>query len=211
MKRRSMRQWTGFPAHAGMDPDHGRRSDHRIRLPRTRGDGPGIRTARDCSNPASPHTRGWTPCARSQGRYRRGFPAHAGMDRPDGAGSSSCLWLPRTRGDGPAPSGSRIYGPRASPHTRGWTVPPDRPDMGGRGFPAHAGMDLASAPAWSCRRRLPRTRGDGPEMLGTKGDIVLASPHTRGWTLRAAAYQVRRGASPHTRGWTPPLTSRWSA
>ena len=71
----------------------------------------------------------------------------------------------------------------ASPHTRGWTRR-QRPRVALlRGFPAHAGMDPTPACSPSACTRLPRTRGDGPTTAqgGSRG--VLASPHTRGWTL----------------------------
>ena len=50
----------GSPAHAGMDPY--RRGAHRPTgwLPRTRGDGPGMRAPQRFGGPAPPHTRGWT-------------------------------------------------------------------------------------------------------------------------------------------------------
>ena len=71
----------------------------------------------------------------------------------------------------------------ASPHTRGWTRKPGLRQETRRGFPAHAGMDLDSFPSRGLRTRLPRTRGDGPaEMIGVDRAMV-ASPHTRGWTL----------------------------
>ena len=55
-----LRILVGFPAHAGMDPGAGDAPVLRLRLPRTRGDGPvqGIRTVEGYA--ASPHTRGWT-------------------------------------------------------------------------------------------------------------------------------------------------------
>ena len=70
----------------------------------------------------------------------------------------------------------------ASPHTRGWTA--SNPVTGSAllGFPAHAGMDPAASPAPSGRRRLPRTRGDGPLTGGGSETTFRASPHTRGWT-----------------------------
>ena len=50
----------GFPAPAGMDPDHATREFHRLRLPRTRGDGPVGECRGEDALTASPHPRGWT-------------------------------------------------------------------------------------------------------------------------------------------------------
>ena len=125
------------------------------------------------------------------------------MDPPDGC--SSC------------------YSGRLPPHTRGWTPRHNgmRPFDGG--FPAHAGMDREASSQSSTRYGLPRTRGDGPWLTRVSVTPPPASPHTRGWTLRAArprdagvGFPRTRGdgpdrkggdpeewpASPHTRGWT---------
>ena len=68
----------------------------------------------------------------------------------------------------------------ASPHTRGWTRGPDgrRPDV--RGFPAHAGMDLARITVMTLSPGLP--------------------PHTRGWTPESSAGLSADPGFPRTRG-----------
>ena len=48
-------------------------------------------------------------------------------------------------------------------------------------------MDLiAPAAPWK-DRRLPRTRGDGPELNRLDDEIEEASPHSRGWTFSPSA------------------------
>ena len=240
-----MTRWRrGFPAHAGMDPTGRRRHCDGSRLPRTRGDGPFQRRWARSLARASPHTRGWTLSIHDTVTDQDGFPAHAGMDLISTRTGTPTLRLPRTRGDGPRdlPSGCRSH--RASPHTRGWTLKGSpRPSPRG-GFPAHAGMDpyrdrLRRRDPW-----LPRTRGDGPRASTSRVSSASASPHTRGWTrlalpaqsrtvgfpahagmdpqlaqsppasqwlprtrgdgpVLAALAGMRPGASPHTRGWTP--------
>ena len=152
----------GFPAHAGMDPTSRRLDRLDVRLPRTRGDGPWDGWLEIDTDEASPHTRGWThdvPDRRPQGR---GFPAHAGMDPSPDSCSACTARLPRTRGDGPGTIGVSPSSPRASPHTRGWTLL-SAPRAGSRsGFPAHAGMDPRYWIDGSQYPGLPRTRGDGP-------------------------------------------------
>ena len=90
--------------------------------------------------------------------------------------------LPRTRGDGPDDDHVRHGRLRASPHTRGWTRidAERRPCLSG--FPAHAGMDPSKGLPGPYRRRLPRTRGDGPAPFARPRARHPASPHTRGWT-----------------------------
>ena len=104
--------------------------------------------------------------------------------------------LPRTRGDGPAPSGSGQRRPAASPHTRGWTSAALSMSRRRHGFPAHAGMD----PEYLCRARpaprLPRTRGDGPRRQHRTSFWSGASPHTRGWTRRQVVHVAARPGFP---------------
>ena len=214
----------GFPAHAGMDPARDRPFRGRRRLPRTRGDGPRRGSPSRPPPMASPHTRGWTRLLTTHPRILDGFPAHAGMDLEDAAGTTRGQGLPRTRGDGP--SWRRCDDPwgLASPHTRGWTGLEAGNAGGDRGFPAHAGMDPILGMVAAVGIGLPRTRGDGPAADVIWASVVLAFPHTRGWTpgrsdrlgtrpgFPAHAGMDPRGsaggisgaeASPHTRGWTP--------
>ena len=133
--------FTGFPAHAGMDPRQTSRPRPRARLPRTRGDGPEGAIRGPASHQASPHTRGWTQASKASTRSRSGFPAHAGMDPSQLRPGHRNHGLPRTRGDGPESTTRSACDSRASPHTRGWTLPTLLPSRPTAGFPAHAGMD----------------------------------------------------------------------
>ena len=136
---------TGFPAHAGMDHDAISDALEGTRLPRTRGDGPLVGGTAGKVIGASPHTRGWTPCADQPGCQRLGFPAHAGMDRRRRGRCWACNRLPRTRGDGPCHADQAATLRRASPHTRGWTLFDHVLRRLVEGFPAHAGMDPCRA------------------------------------------------------------------
>ena len=181
-----------------MDPPKRGTSTFKIRLPRTRGDGPSDCETYPRQAKASPHTRGWTASGAIADITSSGFPAHAGMDPRSSELRSRTSRLPRTRGDGPTDGTDRRTDGEASPHTRGWT----RLDPGGGdarvGFPAHAGMD----PPWARRTRsgsgLPRTRGDGPVTFRSISPARGASPHTRGWTPdRRRRRQDRRGFPAH--------------
>ena len=188
----------GFPAHAGMDPGRPDRAGSPRRLPRTRGDGPASATPGTPSARASPHTRGWTARGPARRRRGRGFPAHAGMDPPSTPCTLGRSGLPRTRGDGPGWEDDARAGWQASPHTRGWTPRRREGALPGVGFPAHAGMDPSTAGWRATRRRLPRTRGDGPSTSSMSSPSRAASPHTRGWTLfRPAPRGAIRGFPAH--------------
>ena len=160
---------------------------------------------------ASPHTRGWTRGGRRAAADPHGFPAHAGMDPPTPPRPRRYRGLPRTRGDGPVGVLGTFYVIAASPHTRGWTWTSSDAMPTTTGFPAHAGMDPPVGATSGCRRRLPRTRGDGPRRCGRGMDLVrraarrgvLRLPRTRGDgpEVELSASNLRE-ASPHTRGWT---------
>ena len=106
------------------------------------------------------------------------------------------LWLPRTRGDGPGARIGAQSAAEAPPHTRGWTPAPDARLAQLPGSPAHAGMDLRIERHDGRRRRLPRTRGDGPWIPAMTTRTASAPPHTRGWTWVGIGPQGPAGGSP---------------
>ncbi len=59
----------------------------------------------------------------------------------------------------------------APPHTRGWTLTKTVAALATQGSPAHAGMDLGPPTTRADRRRLPRTRGDGPYVATYTGGV----------------------------------------
>ena len=201
--RRHRRRTWGFPAHAGMD--RGRRTCRAVprRLPRTRGDGPPATRPTSSTGPASPHTRGWTQHGLLQPAQDGGFPAHAGMDLEAMITAEYGIRLPRTRGDGPWSIAPRGGSAMASPHTRGWTRALDPFVVADDGFPAHAGMDRWQMKSFDEPARLPRTRGDGPNVIGGLGDGDLASPHTRGWTDSEVSQSISATGFPAHAGMDP--------
>ena len=80
--RGSWRALRGCPAHAGMDPCPRTSPWPNSRLPRSRGDGPGVFTGYSSGREAAPLTRGWTHYGRGEQWLAWGCPAHAGMDPP---------------------------------------------------------------------------------------------------------------------------------
>ena len=121
-------RWGGSPAHAGMDPMHGRSAStgQRGGSPAHAGMDPDAIQARSSLvSDGLPRTRGDGPV------QRRVIP-----------GQNSTRRLPRTRGDRPVTPSPGGHQQAAPPHTRGWTrfaqtwrLP--KPV----GSPAHAGMD----------------------------------------------------------------------
>ena len=186
----SRRASCGFPAHAGMDPGPRTAPPAPCRVPRTRGDGPHARSKRAPPAAGSPHTRGWTCHIRRADTVRFGFPAHAGMDPGSAASGRATGRVPRTRGDGPSSSAPPARPAGGSPHTRGWTRGTGPAGVRRGGFPAHAGMDPLRVADADVDDRVPRTRGDGPEVVHRGPLHDEGSPHTRGWT---PALRRRRG------------------
>ena len=209
------RGWTGqigrlgclvavFPAHAGMDRTTiGSSSTLTKCSPHTRGWTGCLANHSQEVPECSPHTRGWTATIRTRigkvvcSPHTRGW--------TDDARLASCraLRVPRTRGDGPRSRPRPIAELGCSPHTRGWTVwdQPSAPSV--TVFPAHAGMDRSSMRYGRSKRRVPRTRGDGPATaaltLATKGVFPAHAGMDR---QRDREIRLRLWCSPHTRGWT---------
>ena len=193
----------GSPAHAGMDPTSRTAQGWRWWLPRTRGDGPpGLDVARILRE-APPHTRGWTFWSWAIPVAGMGSPAHAGMDPAARRVTGDHHGLPRTRGDGPVADDVQIDTVGAPPHTRGWTPLAKAAEVDLPGSPAHAGMDPTLRAAKDLGRRLPRTRGDGPDDGPIPPEEVLAPPHTRGWTSSGVRKSPRPYGSPAHAGMDP--------
>ena len=108
--------------------------------------------------------------------------------------------LPRTRGDGPVRSKSRSGRMTASPHPRGWTPAVVAYEAVRRGFPAPAGMDPRRRRLRGRPERLPRTRGDGPNVEESDLLLIGASPHPRGWTPLGIARHLKREGFPAPAG-----------
>ena len=182
--------WSGFPAHAGIDPRYRRHPQESQRFPRTRGDRPAISMDRQYPTWGwFPRTRGDRPSEYEDGRQlpcmgfpahagidllrilevvvsaNMGFPAHAGIDPQANTVLSSVLIIrfPRTRGDRPSAKSETTmrFCLVWFPRTRG-----DRPDV------------PVDHPQES--QRFPRTRGDRPAISRAADPTPMVSPHTRG-------------------------------
>ena len=68
-----------------------------------------------------PHARGWTLVVRGDDDLALASPARAGMDPDPGDIPIVVPRFPRTRGDGPALSGTYDREASLPPHARGWT------------------------------------------------------------------------------------------
>ncbi len=97
------------------------------------------------------------------------------------------------RGDGPSNSVAAIWRGMCSPHARGWTADGPAGALERDVFPACAGMDRRDHWTCTCRRSVPRMRGDGPAPWHPCGRALPCSPHARGWTgIRAGDLGVDR-------------------
>ncbi len=182
----------GSPAHAGIDPGSTRLFGRALRLPRTRGDRPARTSAALPVKMAPPHTRGSTITGPTLVEVAYGSPAHAGIDPVVICGLFSRRWLPRTRGDRPAPLRCHLTCVPAPPHTRGSTQRAARHPEVRCGSPAHAGIDPTQRGQTRPIAWLPRTRGDRPCSSSGRSDPTTAPPHTRGST-RPRDRPLRRG------------------
>ena len=168
------RGWTGTdrgdraspevsPALAGMDPRSSLLRTPSRGFPRTRGDGPVTVTVTPNATLFPPHSRGWTRRSDARAGREHVSPALAGMDPRPARRSAGWRCFPRTRGDGPSASHSRLTRGLFPPHSRGWTRLP-RGALERRGVsPALAGMDLTLRVEHTPKSCFP--------------------PHSRGWTL----------------------------
>ena len=188
----------GSPAHAGIDPRREEGHGHHRRLPRTRGDRPGAEPADVIIAAAPPHTRGSTRRVTHRHPAARGSPAHAGIDPAATRPATPCARLPRTRGDRPRFILGGVTFTGAPPHTRGSTRGVRRTPRRPGGSPAHAGIDPHRAATPLQRPRLPRTRGDRPQLAADALGLLSAPPHTRGSTPEdLAAVDLPSGSPAH--------------
>ena len=172
-------------------------------FPRPRGDGPVLSGRRSGGRRVSPPTRGWTRPDDLLGNGRRGFPAHAGMDRKRGTDISRRPRFPRPRGDGPSIVVPDSLFRAVSPPTRGWTWVCSSTGVSSAGFPAHAGMDPARCWRSPHDPGFPRPRGDGPTGCPWFTDSCMVSPPTRGWTPDSPVDRRGRGGFPAHAGMDP--------
>ncbi len=110
-----------LPAPAGMVPGAPIAETLAATAPRTRGDGPGHAIIYGDPKGCSPHPRGWSQRPRVRGDRETLLPAPAGMVPVPAGPSSARRSAPRTRGDGPAPTGVVWLSDACSPHLRGWS------------------------------------------------------------------------------------------
>src|SRR5690606_24194705 len=91
-----------------------------------------------------------SPCTRGSARIfcfdfeqDDGFPVHAGIGPCRSASPRSTLGFPRARGDRPLPCYPAVSPAGVSPCTRGSALFDDGVELGGGGFPVHAGIGPA--------------------------------------------------------------------
>ena len=182
---RSARRRKGLPAHAGIDPyTFGMRSI-RMRLPRSRGDRPGLQRRTPVGCEAPPLTRGSTITWAVSLPPRYGSPAHAGIDPATAGHKAHVTGLPRSRGDRPSPDKLKRLEQSAPPLTRGSTRGRAARTALVPGSPAHAGIDPCSTARMARHRGLPRSRGDRPCIPAWDVAPCRAPPLTRGSTPAA--------------------------
>ncbi len=131
----------GSPAPAGIDPAGSGALRRSTRLPRSRGDRPPLRVFGIYAVQAPPLPRGSTPRQVRNPAGHPGSPAPAGIDPSAAAASRYSAGLPRSRGDRPLSSSTRIADMKAPPLPRGSTLPAPLFRHDRLGSPAPAGID----------------------------------------------------------------------
>ncbi len=213
-----------LPAHAGMARAAGADQGPPIRSPRTRGDGPTDGRNGENRRRRSPRTRGDGPhFIKMYLPDTSVLPAHAGMARKNRVNRFRFLRSPRTRGDGPDEE-SENYSPDPvlpahagmarqtirrspgwstfSPHTRGWPAQPRVRRPGGGSSPRTRGdgPDLVGL-AFSTETVLPAHAGMARACVKWNAGAVAFSPHTRGWPVGACLRPDLGAVLPAQRGW----------
>ncbi len=201
----------GSPAHAGMHPMMAGGKNMRPGLPRPRGDAPRIHDPQDVVDQAPPPTRGCTRGCGWSWTGSRGSPAHAGMHPPTIRFQTPVTRLPRPRGDAPSFDPLVAALTEAPPPTRGCTLEFTQPQPERLGSPAHAGMHPSSGAPHGVDDRLPRPRGDAPDIEATLRKARAAPPPTRGCTRAGRCGSIFGGGSPAHAGMHPRRTRSWVA
>ena len=130
----------GYPAYAGIDLMDVFDGLDVIRLPRIRGDRPGIPLLPRSSGKATPLC-GSTISSTLSITFLW-LPRIRGIDPTNHITLVPAGRLPRIRGDRPLVSYLKYFMPQATPHTRGSTYACPRPGSVSGGYPAYAGIDL---------------------------------------------------------------------
>ena len=145
-----------------------------------RGDVPGqVRTINTAVS-FSPHARGCSGNHHMFEQLKQVFPACAGMFPNLPSESNACTRFPRMRGDVPEVAAYLPLADEFSPHTRGCSDQANHGEMGGRVFPAYAGMF---------------SKG-----VGSQGNSDPFSPHTRGCSSLQPPNQPCSRGFPRIRG-----------
>ena len=171
-----------YPACAGI---HRRRGGARIlprRLPRMRGDPPGVTPGFVALLRSTPHARGSTLQCLSAPPVVSVYPACAGIHPhallpPWSSGS-----LPRMRGDPPSKIIPIIIVCQSTPHARGSTSRHLEIARSQRVYPACAGIHPGCVYKERGNPRLPRMRGDPPCGRSSHTECWWSTPHARGST-----------------------------
>ena len=171
-----------FPACAGVVPPEHHRGQYHPGLPRMRGGGPLPRAATDPKIVSSPHARGWSDAGVDASLVDVVFPACAGVVPPRQIHHPLPRRLPRMRGGGPTPESMPPLSMWSSPHARGWSRLGKYITHYRDVFPACAGVVPKPRRHPPGHGGLPRMRGGGPLLSGTRYTLLKSSPHARGWS-----------------------------
>ena len=184
------------PAGAGMDRSKGTQVCLVVRFPRRRGDGPLFGASSPAVPGFPPQARGWTLDEPEAVGDPGVSPAGAGMDPGSRRTPPASGRFPRRRGDGPDRWRGACICESFPPQARGWTVAAVHGAVRLQVSPAGAGMDRMRRRRPHPRRRFPRRRGDGPQVVVEVVAVIGFPPQARGWTLNRRRKASRVVVSP---------------
>ncbi len=179
---------TVYPACAGIDPTTSYAQKRTQRLPRMRGDRPGLHDSPRSCGQFTPHARGSTDDGGGSGMGSGVYPACAGIDLAPASNTMSPPSLPRMRGDRPFNTLDFAGAGAFTPHARGSTTRSSRFFATKKVYPACAGIDPIDIVNTPIILRLPRMRGDRPTPKRRKGSDRRFTPHARGSTFFPAPH-----------------------
>ena len=171
----------------GLIPAHAGKTDNSVNLqvntqahPRSRGENA------PHAHPAAPST-GSSPLTRGKRRRRARtpsraglIPAHAGKTERRTRGAPTRRAHPRSRGENPAATSTRLEPAGSSPLTRGKHLAGHVAPAGRRLIPAHAGKTESGEPLFVLAEAHPRSRGENDLNRPARHHRAGSSPLTRG-------------------------------
>ncbi len=177
---------TVFPTRVGMVRQHCSSGFRWPGVPHSRGDGPSVSISPMPRSRCSPLAWGWSAIGAGVPRCVEVFPTRVGMVRDHRPARAMAGRVPHSRGDGPSSSARFAHSRSCSPLAWGWSAGVAPPDSSETVFPTRVGMVRRTAATRNAGRRVPPSRGDGPDDMRRRDQRTRCSPLAWGWSVHRA-------------------------